>query len=110
MWRRELLVGLRLALLELRAAGCTRVFLDGSFVTAKQRPGDFDACWDTEGVDFDRLDPVLLTFDRGRATQKAKYGGELFLADAQAEPVGTLFREFFKVDRDGNPKEIVGSW
>jgi hypothetical protein len=53
------------------------------------------------------LDPTLLTFDRGRATQKAKYRGELFLADAQADPMGTLFRAFFQSDRNGNPKGIV---
>lgn len=83
------------------------MYLDGSFVTAKQRPSDFDGCWDTEGVDFDVLDPVLLTFDRGRATQKQKYLGELFLADSQADEIGTLFREFFQRDRDDNPKGII---
>jgi hypothetical protein len=106
-WRRALLAGLREALLALRAAGCERLYLDGSFVTAKQRPGDFDACWDADGVDFDLLDPVLLTFDRGRATQKAKYGGELFLADAGADPMGTLFLEFFQADRDGIQRELL---
>lgn len=83
------------------------VYLNGSFVTAKQRPGDFDGCRDTEGVDFHLLDPVLLTFDRGRATQKRKYLGELFLADSQADTIGTLFREFFQRDRDDNPKGII---
>ena len=43
-------------------------------------PGDFDGCWEEAGIDFDLLDPVLLTFDPGRASQKAKYGGELFPA------------------------------
>lgn len=105
--RTELLAGLRAALDSLKAAGCRTVYLDGSFVTAKQWPGDFDGCWDTEGVDFDLLDPVLLTFDRGRATQKKKYLGELFLADSQADGIGTLFREFFQTDQDGNPKGII---
>ena len=105
--RRQLLGGLRAAILSLRAAGCKRLWLDGSFVTAKERPGDFDGCWDTEGVDFDRLDDVLLTFERGRAAQKAKFLGELFLADSQADPMGTIFREFFQRDRDGNMKGII---
>jgi hypothetical protein len=83
------------------------LYLDGSFVTDKESPEDFDGCWETEGVDFDRLDEVLLTFDPGRATQKAKYRGELFLADWRAEPLGTLFRDFFQRDRDGNPKGII---
>ena len=106
-WRKELLAGLKAALLSLREAGCNRVYLDGSFVTAKERPGDFDGCWDTGGVDFDRVDEVLLTFDQGRTVQKAKYRGELFLADGQAEPEGTVFREFFQRDRDGNSKGII---
>jgi len=53
------------ALRLLREAGCGRAYVDGSFVTAKEVPGDFDGCWEAEGVDFDLLDPRLLTFDRG---------------------------------------------
>lgn len=26
------------------------VFVGGSFVTSKEFPGDYDACWDTVGV------------------------------------------------------------
>jgi uncharacterized protein DUF6932 len=43
-YRRELLRGLKEALDSLRAAGCRAVYVDGSFVTAKKIPGDFDAC------------------------------------------------------------------
>jgi hypothetical protein len=83
-WRRELLEGLACALHDLRAAGCKRVYIDGSFITTKAHPGDFDACWDADGVDFDVIDEVLLTFDAGRRAQKARYRGELFPADATA--------------------------
>src|SRR5919204_935850 len=76
--RLALLAGLKAALDGLRAAGCRRAYVDGSFVTTKPDPGDFDGCWETDGVDPARLDPVLMTFDRGRRAQKAKYGGELF--------------------------------
>src|ERR1039457_831423 len=69
-WRRELLGGLFKALKLLRASGCRTVNLDGSFVTAKARPVDFDVCWDADGVDFDRLDDVFVVLDRGRASQK----------------------------------------
>ena len=106
-WRRQLLEGLAHALRDLRAAGCKRAYIDGSFVTTKEHPGDFDACWDLDGVDFDVIDETLLTFDAGRGTQKAKYRGELFPADAAADPLGTLFRDFFQCDRDGNPKGII---
>lgn len=105
--RRELLDGLREALELLTAAGCRTVYLDGSFVTARPVPSDFDACWDSEGVDFDRIDDVFVSLDRGRATQKKRFLGELFIADSQADPWGTLFRDFLQMDRDGNPKGIV---
>ena len=106
-WRRRLLDGMLEALRLLKAAGCQRAYIDGSFVTAKEQPGDFDACWDAEGVDFDLIDERLLTFDRGRATQKAAFMGELFIADGRADPQGTLFRDFFQTDREGRRKGIV---
>ena len=106
-WRRRLLQGLLDALRHLRVSGCTRAFIDGSFVTAKERPSDFDACWEAQGVDFDLLDDRLLTFDKGRATQKAAFFGELFISDSRADPQGTLFLDFFQTDRDGRRKGII---
>lgn len=106
-WRRQLSAELACALRDLRAAGCKRASVDGSFITTKEQPGDFGACWDIDGVDFDAIDEVLLTFDAGRGTQKAKYRGELFPADAAADPLGTMFRDFFQRDRDGNRKGII---
>jgi hypothetical protein len=98
--RKVLLVGLRAALDALQNAGCPRVFIDGSFVTAKDNPGDFDACWEwDEQMNLDVLDPVLLDFTDLRARQKATYGGELFPADAWADAEGTTFREFFQRDK-----------
>ena len=95
----------RLALL---AAGCRRAYVDGSFVTAKRTPADFDGCWEVEGVDLTRLDPVLMTFANLRAAQKRKYGGELFPAAAPADRDGTRFLTFFQRDRaTGAPKGIV---
>jgi hypothetical protein len=73
--RRQLLDGLLRALRSLRRAGCRLAYVNGSFVTAKQTPGDFDGCWDAQGVDPDALDPVLLDFTNRRAAQKAKFGG-----------------------------------
>ncbi|MFZ2113272.1 MAG: hypothetical protein WAU77_06025 [Solirubrobacteraceae bacterium] len=106
--RRELLDGLLSALRSLRDAGCVVAYIDGGFVTAKEHPGDFDACWDVAGVDAGRLDPELLDFSNGRAAQKARYGGELFPAETAAEPSGTTFLDYFQRDRDaGRPKGIV---
>ena len=109
--RLSLLAGLQSALTHLRQAGCARAYLDGSFVTAKAAPNDFDVCWEMAGVDFDLLDvdaPVLLDWSRKRAAQKALFGGELFIAESTADPWGTPYLEFFQRDRDtGDPKGIV---
>lgn len=84
--------GLRAALEHLKVAGCWTVYLDGSFVTSKEIPNDCDVCWDETGVDPEALDPVLLTFDPGKMTQKAKYMGELFPASIIAPPGTIVFR------------------
>jgi hypothetical protein len=49
-------------------------------------PGIHLADWDHKGVGLARLDPILLTFDSGRAAQKIKFGGELFPANSAADP------------------------
>lgn len=105
--RGVLLVGLYDAARALGAAGCQVLWLDGSFVTDKERPGDFDACWDWHGVDPALLDPLLLDFtNAGRAACKAKYLGDLFPAGIEAGS-GLSFVEFFQKTRDGDPKGIV---
>ena len=104
--RARLLGGLLAACRNLAAAGCRELLLDGSFVTAKALPGDYDAAWDTSGVDPDRLDPVLLDMEHPRAAMKAKYLGDLFPASARAAP-GVLFRDFFMTDRNGVEKGVV---
>ena len=48
------------ALTLLRDADCREVRIGGSFVTAKINPADIDLCWLEEGVNKDKLDPMLL--------------------------------------------------
>jgi hypothetical protein len=106
--RRELLAGLEEALGSLRNAGCRRAYIDGSFVTDKEEPGDFDACWEVAGVDPGLLNPVLLDFADARAAQKHRFRGELFPAEAVADPDGTRFLDYFQRDKlTGEPKGIV---
>lgn len=106
--RLALLAGLKAALDALRAAGCRRAYIDGSLVSAKEAPADFDGCWEADGTNPDLLDPVLLDFSYLRAAQKAKYGGEFFPARAAADAMGTPFWEFFQHDRNTDmPKGII---
>lgn len=104
--RRQLLDGLADAVDALTAAGCRRLWLNGSFVTAKDEPADFDACWDTDGVDLDVIDPLLLDLSAGRVAQKARFGGELFPNVVETES-GLVFAEFFQNERDTGRKGIV---
>ena len=106
--RLKLVLGLKTALDSLRAAGCQTAYIDGSFVTVKEVPNDFDACWDIEGVDPALLDPILLKFDDRRLAQRSKFLGELFPAQIPEKGSGRTFLEFFQTDKDtGNPKGIV---
>jgi hypothetical protein len=102
-----LLPGLLEAARILANAGCRALYIDGSFVTAKTFPGDFDACWERAGVNPHLLDPVLLNFANKRAAQKARFKGELFLADGIAVSGVTFFNFFQKDKNTGMPKGIV---
>lgn len=106
--RRQLFQGLKDASANLVQAGCSSLYLDGSFVTDKPIPGDFDACWDPNGVSPQRLDPVFFPFANQRAEQKSKFGGEFFPSTTRADAHGRTFIEFFQVEKfTGQPKGIV---
>lgn len=91
----------------LGAANCQFVYLDGSFTTEKDHPGDFDGCWDHAGMDFSKLDPVLKDFSGKREAQKAKYLGEMFPAFAPNGAAGT-FLDFFQIEKySDRPKGIL---
>jgi hypothetical protein len=110
--RQELLSGLKRACESLTQVGCLRIFIGGSFATNKEFPGDFDVCWADETVDLEKLaeiDPVLLDFKNQRAAQKAKYGGELFLASDIADlHYFEDYLTFFQKDKvRGNAKGII---
>ena len=107
-WRRSLFDGLIDGVRSLLTAGCSRIFLDGSYVTGKPNPQDFDACWDPTDVDSRKLDPVFLDFSNQRATQKARFKGEFFPSSMTCNDVGQSFVEFFQMDRySGHKKGIV---
>lgn len=106
-WRKTLSEGVRQAAENLKEAGCRTLYMDGSFVTSKNHPGDFDGCWDPDGVDAAKLDPALLDFTNRRAAQKRKYHGELFISSLPADG-GLTFLDFFQRDKaTGNPKGII---
>lgn len=98
---------LEAALRLLRQAGCARVFVGGSFVTAKNEPKDVDVVWDVDGVDAEALDPVFLDFADERAAQKQRFGAEFFPAQLVEGFTGRSFLQFFQYTRDDEPVGIV---
>lgn len=104
--RRQLIKGLKDALDLLKEAGCRRVYIDGSFVTAKKFPNDIDVCWDVAGVDPLSLDSVFFDFSNARAAQRSRFGAEFF--PAQAPQRLKTFLDFFQIDKvTGRPKGII---
>jgi len=108
--RRQLLDGFEAALKILREAGCRRVYVNGSFVTDKDSPGDIDVAWDPTGVDILRLlelEPVFGEFGGRRAAQKAKFGCEFFPSSNTADLVGNTFLDFFQIDKDTEERKGI---
>lgn len=96
--RKEQLQGLERAILELKSVGCTRIWLNGSFVTKKAVPGDYDCCYDTEGMDmvaFRLAYPVLSNVYRNEE-QKQIVRGEFYAADA-VSMLGITVLELFQL-------------
>lgn len=96
--RRLLFGGFEKASENIFKAGSPQIFLDGSFVSAKPEPDDFDALWDRRFVDPAVLDPVFLDFTHGTIYQKEKYLGEFFPASALEASSKKSFLEFFQRD------------
>jgi len=102
--RENLFSGLVNACVSLRDAGCEVVYLDGSFVSEKTYPNDFDVCWDPVNVDVNKIDPVFLDFSEGRKNQKIKYGGEFFPSSMNADGTHN-FVDFFQIDKETGEKK-----
>ena len=102
--RRDLIKGMRMALLNLKRAGCLTAYIDGSFVTQKIEPGDYDGCWDMANVDRLLVDPVLLDISGTRYFQKRKYMGEMFPITLGGDD---SMLGYFQLDRNGGAKGIV---
>lgn len=104
--RRKLLMrGLREAANNFELSGVRTLWIDGSFISAKEEPNDIDGCWEfTSVVNTKMLDPVFLGT---REKMKKKYGLDFFIANIIEAGSGLPFPKFFQVNRDGDPKGII---
>lgn len=106
--RTKLFNGFERVVTNLVYAGCSEIYLDGSFVTDAPIPSDFDGCWNPTAVDIQLVDPVLLDFKNNRAAQKQKFYGEMFFSNFASSAAGTLYLDFFQgCKHSGLPKGIL---
>lgn len=99
--------GLLEAIKLLKQAGCHTVYVDGSYVTDKQFPGDFDACWELDGVKLELLDPVFLRYEFGARAMTSRFGGQLFPLFSASLIASTDYLSFFSTDRQNRPKGVI---
>jgi hypothetical protein len=98
--------------LELMASwGVVRVYLDGSFVTDKDRPKDVDGCYDlaedVSAEDLGRLAPIFPPSPSNRAEAKRRFGVDFFPAAATELGSGQPFLRFFQTDREGHERDVL---
>jgi hypothetical protein len=102
--RPELLEGLKEALELMASCGVVRVYLDGSFVTDKDRPNDIDGCYDlaedVSAEDLGRLAPSFPPNLSNRTEAKRGFGVAFFPAAATELGSDQPFLRFFQTARD----------
>jgi hypothetical protein len=107
---------LRAAVRAFWTAGIEDIFIDGSFCTEKPDPGDVDGYWvePDDGV-YDRLDPYWIDFEmilvprvrKWKWRMWADHGVEFFIHPAMRAKPMVGFPEFFRQDREGQPRGLI---
>jgi hypothetical protein len=106
--RRELIGGLEKVLELMGSCGVERVYLDGSFVTDKDRSGDIDGCYDVpRGANLGAMYPIWPFTWPNRLASKDRFGTEMFPAGAPATASGEPFLSFFQKDRQGRRRGVL---
>ncbi len=106
--RIALFKGMEMGIENLFLSGCPLLYLDGSYITTKPRPEDYEICWDPRFVIPALLDPILLDFSEERKRQKQKYAGEYFPSTMVEIGSGKAFADYFQKDKhSGAIKGIV---
>lgn len=91
----------------LRVAGCSRIFVGGSYVTSEPHPSDYDACWDPSGVSAAFLDPIF--YEEGRdAERHDRYHGDLLISGCEPGPTGVWFRYLSKDKITQEERGMIG--
>ncbi len=110
-YRYEKLQGLKQMLLHLKGCKCKTVYLDGSFTSIKDKPNDFDLCYDKEGVDFEYMAANYSVLLGRKYKQLQIYGGECYVSDHPVVTKGNqrmTILDLYQLIKDSDePKGIV---
>ena len=99
--------GFCLGISSLAAAGCSKIYLNGSYTATKSQPRDLRACREVTDVAAINVDSTLFNIENERALQKQKYGGEFFILFPIRQTAQVLL-DFFQTDRyTGKQKGIL---
>jgi hypothetical protein len=102
--RRFLFQGLTNVLRILEQANCKKVFLNGSFITRKEEPGDYDLCWEPIGVlPTPELRSLLVMTSSER---RLKFGGDILMRLPQP-PFQIDYVDYWQTDVQDNLKGII---
>ena len=104
--RGSLMKGLERVVRKARKIGASRLYLDGSFVTDKKEPRDWDAVLVlSPGARIGSKEAQTLT---GREVMKKRFGGDLFtVMEEDAEILKHYVEGVFSHDRDGRAKGLL---
>ena len=104
--RRRLMIGLESLVRRGRWAGAKHIYVDGSFVTIKGEPGDWDGVlvmpvgWNAAGK--------WAAFFTDRQRIKKEFGGDLFVVmEDDGEVLDHYVRVVFATDREGRSKGLL---
>jgi hypothetical protein len=85
--------------------GCSTIYVAGSFVSIKEFPGDIDVCVDITTIKYAAFKKEYPEFfkDSGIRKYQKQLKCHFFFFDTYS----TEILDFFRFDRDGNPRGLV---
>lgn len=103
--RIELLEGLKSTIDIMARCGCTSIYIDGSFVTSKLEPNDWDACFDCPVPKNLYLDAINMVFPLlNKKMQKKCFKGEIYPSWLDADGKNN-FIDFFQQVKNNERKK-----
>ncbi|MEO5947069.1 MAG: hypothetical protein ABIP79_09650 [Chitinophagaceae bacterium] len=104
--RKEKLKRVLLFLKILKSFGCTNVYVAGSFVSSKEFPNDIDLCVDITNIDYRKLAKEYPELLQVKGIEKIRNEHNVHFA-LFFDFGSTELLDFFKKDREDNPKGLV---